>query len=1699
MNIAPNGKPSNLTPEQYKLVRTPAFKAWFGDWENSPETASKVVDSNGEPLVVYHGTDEEFTIFDVNAKSKWVNQKKIEASFFSETERGALSYLSDIRKYLNNKEGGKILKCFLKVINPIVADAKVLEPYEWYQADEKEGYVYSIQYKKEYVIEEAKRKGNDGVIFLNAWDNVPIGKIVTTFEPNQIKLADGTNTTFDSKNPDIRYSGGGSLDGIYYIPTDKSKEIIGSFTHYKSGENYYPKTIWANWFMSASRKHKERIAREISGNNEFKNALLSNWYDNYKKETNKNLTFEEFLNKDIEVYRGQTSRDLKYGEAFGFESYTIDESLAEHFAEDGNGLVITKIVKPKYTYGLIDSIGNEREIIIPTKYSKEFLEKEWYDFSNENMKIFDNLSDKDINEFDELLEKSKNYEGAIEKLKLLIANDIRYELGGKLKEPDKDLVVLHNINPYQIIEIDKLGGMVTPSVAILKAGESYTDFGEITLIGDKNLINPERESVRVFSGDVYSPSVPKKLYRISPELQKKGQELSRKAYASSKYRDFGGTISNLIEDYGSVYKDMRRLSKEELIYRYYEDLRLVYIIDKGIDFEIPYEYEKQYIWGNQSFTLTKKQKEIAKELLKDYKEETKGSSRDVSKKTTKGFYDLYWEIINDIKTKELEKYKGKADYEISKSLIADNYKSIFENKIGDENWIYAQYIDKISYLVNPKQIINKSLLPTYIKKEFTPEVEADYKKWLDTFIKKYQGDEYFEKGSKKIPYNLENLVEATSSSVRGQENLMTYSQNKAKSYSSKEFNSLDEIKKYKDRLVSKEKMNEIDEENKNDFSNLYEKLNYEYESTWNGLDSLAKSLADYYKGKSATQALQKNDFKKPSSYQIGLFEEYAKKLKNSPVDYFEAKIQRAVKLSEFKYAVVPLPNTLFKNIPEAVDILKKNGLDVKFYNPKNKDDRMNVVNKIIQNPDLRFDNGGKVTVDQYTWQGIKKAYVSIRIRYESGRAADDKFYNKYELTSFDEKPFEELKDHKLKGILGVSTSNYNLSEWLVHRECLVVMPFDKFKELNDTEQIQYYDADYLSKNGFDALHRLFNHKERTDNDYTAILQKIFREITQELHLEGMSMSQGSEYTNIYVIADWFNIYNSSKFTKYVANQKRINSPEELAQIVIDYANSEQSKIDYSYNRQTENLSIESIIQPIIRGIVQSGKIYVDESEWLIKNKELVIPENSQLFFVIKDYENMRDKYDEYISRYNLSSSYKIAFINQKNLNELQSKRFNLKRERSEQEFEKAKTFTQKRIVKAIQKIQNDVIEEWTNKLIEEFKESYSNEVFKDYDGNSYSDNILEVPSAIIYFDSLMLKFIDIYDSRVDYIAQSKSKYAFSDIFNDFSDYIDRLRSQEGEQELEVKTSYNRIYKYDILQKLYYYARHADYDKFGQQIKSEIVSDLYRYFSKGEVGFKNGGELKKTKMNKKILCPVGTEVQSLIFSKDDFSEKSAKDWAKKHDFNYGYVDKKENTFRIRQQEPSDFNNMRTIEMTKGVKAVIGCPKKKYVDGGDVYAEGGNVRSLLSRFDKEKPQISIYVIADMVAESILYDDVVKVKNINEKWATLTDEQKEKYNKDYMASKSELYKYIIYNFVRLYYSDEKIRERCKGQSRLTIERIKVYLYNIGQKFDKSKFPSIQEVKQDSKEEILNLIEVLQPLADEGNEEALNLIETLKDIVNN
>ena len=184
--IAPNGKKSNLTPEQYKLVRTPEFKAWFGDWENNPENASKVVDENGEPKVMHHGTRGNFTIFSDENENKLSWTVGGVGFYFTTYYNAALGY------------GTKVISAFI--------NAKNIK-----KSDESEHAFVSIN-----DLEKLRNANYDAIYFdgqftntrgIRSWKDDEL----VVFEPTQIKLADGSNTTFDAENPDIRYAEGGKL------------------------------------------------------------------------------------------------------------------------------------------------------------------------------------------------------------------------------------------------------------------------------------------------------------------------------------------------------------------------------------------------------------------------------------------------------------------------------------------------------------------------------------------------------------------------------------------------------------------------------------------------------------------------------------------------------------------------------------------------------------------------------------------------------------------------------------------------------------------------------------------------------------------------------------------------------------------------------------------------------------------------------------------------------------------------------------------------------------------------------------------------------------------------------------------------------------------------------------------------------------------------------------------------------------------------------------------------------------------------------------------------------------------------------------------------------------------------------------------------------------------------------------------------
>ena len=202
---APNGKPSNLTPEQWKLVRTAKFKAWFGDWENDPTNASKVVDENGEPLVVYHGTYSKFNIFDKDELG--MSQGRYSANMYG-------FYFSN-NKTIGQSFGKYLKECFIKIKKPITIDLQGKD------------YSQSRLIVNDFV--EKITSKNDGAILFNykdSGDNKPmISNQYIVSDSNRIKLADGSNTTFDGNNPDIRFAEGGTMKNQLLAPNGKPSNL----------------------------------------------------------------------------------------------------------------------------------------------------------------------------------------------------------------------------------------------------------------------------------------------------------------------------------------------------------------------------------------------------------------------------------------------------------------------------------------------------------------------------------------------------------------------------------------------------------------------------------------------------------------------------------------------------------------------------------------------------------------------------------------------------------------------------------------------------------------------------------------------------------------------------------------------------------------------------------------------------------------------------------------------------------------------------------------------------------------------------------------------------------------------------------------------------------------------------------------------------------------------------------------------------------------------------------------------------------------------------------------------------------------------------------------------------------------------------------------------------------------------------------
>ena len=340
--IAPNGKATNLTEEQWIQVRTPNFIKWFGDWINDPQHASKVVDKNGEPLVVYHGTPnagfDTFT-WDFDKQTDFDSKTGIghnygKAFFFTSDYEKAVGYSyrlkndsefmsiynakqelskeaanafneGDTEKYNNlrqqikylrekldffyNREGilllgSEVKSTVLSIKNPLIVDAN--------------GEYFFNVYDQYFT--EARKNNNDGIIVKDVIDN-PRGKarpmnVYIAFSPNQIKSATDNNGEFSTESDSILYQREDENDkpqkssiGDYFVKRTP-KEEVSSLLENASKDSYI-----LNGGEPFSRENWDKTFKDFSADTTIGKVFLGQ--HQYEKLINKGRTLDWSLIK----------------------------------------------------------------------------------------------------------------------------------------------------------------------------------------------------------------------------------------------------------------------------------------------------------------------------------------------------------------------------------------------------------------------------------------------------------------------------------------------------------------------------------------------------------------------------------------------------------------------------------------------------------------------------------------------------------------------------------------------------------------------------------------------------------------------------------------------------------------------------------------------------------------------------------------------------------------------------------------------------------------------------------------------------------------------------------------------------------------------------------------------------------------------------------------------------------------------------------------------------------------------------------------------------------------------------------------------------------------------------------------------------------------------------------------------------------
>ena len=273
----------------------------------------------------------------------------------------------------------------------------------------------------------------------------------------------------------------------------------------------------------------------------------------------------------------------------------------------------------------------------------------------------------------------------------------------------------------------------------------------------------------------------------------------------------------------------------------------------------------------------------------------------------------------------------------------------------------------VSKANGPKTIDSRAMSNVSRLKVSTKKAKADFRDWVtNNYHDVISGEQIFNgltySGNKKyLPHDLDTVVKLMKKGLLDGEGF-NYGVGSVRAVASKQFKSIKDIQSDRNKIITSEEMEKIKKEVGDEFDELVSELKPYYkfdQDSFHYYNAASEALKDY--AKKGVREFNETYENVPADLMKDV-KEYLYKLKNLPTEYFEAKIQRAVGLDEFRYAIVP------KGTKAATrQLLKKHGITVKTYDPKVKGDRDRVASGlkgILFSTDKNQQDKPQVTLSQ---------------------------------------------------------------------------------------------------------------------------------------------------------------------------------------------------------------------------------------------------------------------------------------------------------------------------------------------------------------------------------------------------------------------------------------------------------------------------------------------------------------------------------------------------------------------------------------------------------------------------------------------------------------------------------------------------------------------------------------------------------------